>query len=107
LPEAGIPPGYLMCPCGGRRKLVAAVQDKGEIERFPSACLRTGLKHLAPWAVPEPVLSEAEGPWRSGVRPKSCTRPSRSLRTRGTAGSRCRTSGRHRSGAVRGARGAR
>lgn len=31
----------LACPCGGRRAVVAAVQDAGEIERF--------LRHLALW----------------------------------------------------------
>jgi hypothetical protein len=31
----------LDCPCGGRRRMVAAVQDKGEIERF--------LRHVKLW----------------------------------------------------------
>lgn len=39
----------LECPCGGRRKLVAAVQDKGEIERF--------LGHLALWKLPADVVA--------------------------------------------------
>jgi hypothetical protein len=39
----------LACPCGGRRKLVAAVLDKGEVERF--------LKHLSVLRLPEDVVA--------------------------------------------------
>jgi hypothetical protein len=39
----------LQCGCGGRRRLIAAVQDKAEVERF--------LKHLQLWRVPEDVVA--------------------------------------------------
>jgi hypothetical protein len=39
----------LQCPCGGRRRLIAAVQDKAEVERF--------LKHLELWKLPEDVVA--------------------------------------------------
>jgi hypothetical protein len=39
----------LQCPCGGRRRLIAAVQDKAEVERF--------LKHLQLWRVPEDIVA--------------------------------------------------
>ena len=39
----------LACPCGGRRKLVAAVQDRAEVERF--------LKHLELWKLPADIVA--------------------------------------------------
>ena len=37
----------LQCPCGGRRKVLAAVQDAAEVQRF--------LAHLNLWPIPEEI----------------------------------------------------